>query len=37
MKFLLRFFVGLLLLLGIITLLLYIYNFEYILKGVNTT
>ena len=37
MKFLLRFFVGLLLLLGIITLLLYIYNFEYILKGVKTT
>ena len=37
MKFLLRFFVGLLLILGIITLLLYIYNFEYILKGVKTT
>ena len=37
MKFLLRFFVGLLLLLGIITFLLYVYNFEYILKGVKTT
>src|SRR5690606_8005823 len=37
MKFLLRFFVGLLLIFGIITLLLYVYNFEYILKGIQTT
>lgn len=37
MKFLIRFFVGLLLIFGIITLLLYVYNFEYILKGIKTT
>ena len=37
MKFLLRFFVGLLLIFGIIIALLYVYNFEYILKGVKTT
>lgn len=37
MKFLLRFLLGLLLVFGIITALLYVYNFEYILKGIRTT
>lgn len=37
MKFFLRFLLGLLLLLGLTVFLLYVYNFEYILKGVKTT
>lgn len=37
MKFFLRFLLGLLLLLGLGTFLLYVYNFEYLLKGVKTT
>lgn len=37
MKFLSRLLVGILLLLGLATFFLYIFNFEYILKGIKTT
>ncbi|HET8753586.1 MAG TPA: serine hydrolase, partial [Salinimicrobium sp.] len=37
MKFLKRFFIGLILFLGISIVLLYIFDYEYILKGIKTT
>ena len=37
MKFMLRFLAGLFIFVGIIVLLMYFYNFEYILKGIRTT
>lgn len=37
MKFFKRFFFGLILLVGLVVAIMYIYNFEYILKGIETT